>query len=294
MDGLLETWTATLRAQSPHTARAYEAAVRRFLEATGKDVSELTVGDAARYLATLSTSGLSRASIAHHISAIRSFLRYAQSLGIIPQSPLDALKRPSVTITSMNRYLNKAEAEALLRGAEAVGPSCYLAVALMLGTGLRVSEAANAQWRHLFRDPQGRLGLLVLGKGAKERVVAIRDDLWSLLVADRKRRGLPTNLDARDKTPLLATARGEAPTPMTLWRWVRAAAEAAGLDKAPSPHWLRHTFGTLAATSGASVFAIQQDMGHAQITTSQRYIHWAKGLEGSAAYALDLDLGPKG
>ena len=77
---------------------------------------------------------------------------------------------------------------------------------------------------------------------------------------------------------------------MTVWRWVRAAAQAAGIDKPLSPHWLRHTFGTLTALGGANVFQIQQDMGHAQITTSQRYVHWARGLADSAAHRLPIEL----
>jgi len=209
---------------------------------------------------------------------------------VLPASPLDALKRPSVSITSMNRYLTQTEAEALLQGAASVSPTGYLAVALMLGTGLRVAELAKAEWRHLFRDHQGCLGLLVLGKGNKERVVGIRDDLWALLLADRKRRGLPETLSAKDRSPLVATTRGKAPSTMTLWRWVKAAADAAGLDKEASPHWLRHTFGTLLAVGGASVFEIQDLMGHSQITTSQRYVHWATGLAGSAVHKLPLDL----
>ena len=73
-----------------------------------------------------------------------------------------------------------------------------------------------------------------------------------------------------------------------IWRWVRAAAQEAKLDKPLSPHWLRHTFGTLAALGDASVFAIQESMGHSQITTSQRYIHWARGLSKSAAHRLPI------
>ena len=57
-----------------------------------------------------------------------------------------------------------------------------------------------------------------------------------------------------------------------------------------SPHWLRHTFGTLTALAGAGVFSIQEAMGHAQITTSQRYVHWAGGLADSAAHKLPIEI----
>lgn len=57
-----------------------------------------------------------------------------------------------------------------------------------------------------------------------------------------------------------------------------------------SLHWLRHSFGTLAALGGANVFQIQSAMGHAQITTSQRYIHWAIGLADSAVDRIDFEI----
>lgn len=290
-DATVRTWVAGLRAGSPHTARSYQDAVERFLVYVAKPVEEVTVQDAMAYIGTLADSRLARASVAHHISAVRSFLRHCQALGIVPQSPLDALRRPRVSITSMNRYLTVEECQRLLPGAHQVSEQAHATVAILLGTGLRVAELAAAQWRHLFKDPQGNIGLLVVnGKGGKERVVAIRDDLWLILVGERERRGLSTELSATDTSPLVTGREGAAPSTMTLWRWVRASARAAGIDKPLSPHWLRHTFGTLTAMGGANVFQIQRDMGHAQITTSQRYVHWARGLADSAAYKLPIDL----
>lgn len=289
-DPTLRVWVAGLRARSPHTARSYQEAVERFLESGGKPVKQLSVQDALAYVGELSQSGLARASVAHHISAVRSFLRHCQGLGIISQTPLDALRRPRVAITSMNRYLDAEEAQKLLSGARQVGPAAHVTVAVLLATGLRVAELAQAQWRHLFRDPQGNVGLLVLGKSGKERVVAVRDDLFGILVAERERRALSPDLSAGDISPLVTDRDGTAPTPMTIWRWVRASARAADIDKPLSPHWLRHTFGTLTAVGGANVFQIQEAMGHAQITTSQRYVHWARGLADSAAHKLPIEI----
>jgi site-specific recombinase XerD len=260
--------------------------VGRFLEETGKPVSRITVADAANYLGSL--SGLSAASRAHHISAVRSFLKYCQGQGIIPQTPLDALRRPRVAITSMNRYVTQVEAERLLVGAKEISSSCYLACAALLLTGLRVSELASAQWRHLFRDPEGRLGLLIVGKGGKERVVKVRDDLFALLCEERKRKRLPTKLDGRDHSPLLISRRRMPYTTRGLHKLVAGAAEAAGIDKPVSPHWLRHSFATLAAHGGAPAYQLQADLGHARLETSQRYVHWAKGLAESAVDALPI------
>jgi integrase/recombinase XerD len=161
---------------------------------------------------------------------------------------------------------------------------------MMLLTGLRVSELAQAEWRHVFKDPQGNIGLLVHGKGGKERIVALRDDLWELIREDRRRRGLTDSLDARDRSPLVADRLDTPYSAVGLWKVVKKATRAAGIEKDVSPHWLRHSFGTLAALGGANVFQIQAAMGHAQITTSQRYIHWARGLADSAVHRVDLRL----
>ncbi len=288
---ILEEWIAGLQARSHHTARAYRQAVARFLARTNKPIEHITVSDALGYVGDLARSRLSRASVAHHVSAIRSFLRHCQGLGIIAQTPLDALRRPRVALTSMNRYLTEDEAARLLHGAQEVSSNAYLAVALLLLTGLRVSELAQAEWRHIFRDPQGNVGLLVPnGKGGRERVIAIRPDLWELIQADRRRRGRSETLDARDAGSLLADRSGTAYSAVGIWKLVKAAAAKADLDKPVSPHWLRHTFGTLAALGGASVFQIQTDMGHSQITTSQRYVHWARGLSDSAVHFVAINL----
>src|SRR5438876_4583734 len=206
-DGYSKAFVQSLSVRSEHTARSYAFCIDRFLRAVDKPVADVTIKDAARYLATL--DGLSPASKAHHISAVRSFLRFLQSQGVIPTTPLDLLRRPRVAITSMTRYLTEEEAEKLISAAADVSRTCYLSVAALLLTGLRVSELAQAEWRHLFRDPEGRLGLLVVGKGGKERVVKVRNDLFQLFCAERKKRGLAVELDGKDRRPLVANRCGK-------------------------------------------------------------------------------------
>src|SRR6266487_228616 len=131
-DGYASAFVQSLRVRSEHTARSYAFCIDRFLKSVDKPVAAVTITDAARYLATL--DGLSPASKAHHISAVRSFLRFLQGQGVIPTTPLDILRRPRVAITSMNRYLRQEEAEKLLTAAAAVSWPCYLSVAALLLT----------------------------------------------------------------------------------------------------------------------------------------------------------------
>lgn len=285
---LFGDWLATRG--SPHTVRSYRRSVGEFLRAVGKPASEVTIDDAAHYTATLWRQPLGKASIANYVSAIRSFLRYCQRRQILPRYPLDALERPNVKVTSMGRYLNRDEAEALIRGAGEVSPQARLAVSSMLLTGIRVGELARAEWRHVYRDSEGVIGLSIRGKGERPRVVAVRPDLWGLLAADRCRRGLVAELDAGDCSPLLADRHDTAYSTAGIWKLVRRSAIRSGVKKPVSPHWLRHTFGTLAAQSGATPFQIQTAMGHAHLETSERYIHWAPGLRDSVSFGLPIRL----
>jgi integrase/recombinase XerD len=289
-DQVLSEWCATLRVASRHTARTYEQSVRRFLRASGKPLKRLGPRDASRYAPALAEEGLSRATIAHHVSAVRSFIRYGQDLGAIRPGVLPLLKRPRVPETHLNRFLRKAEAEDLLAAAADMEASAHLGILLMLTTGVRVAELAQAEWRHLFADEDGNIGLLIYGKGGKERIVAVRPEVWGRLCVDRRRRDLPSALSGTDATPLIVSRRGARYTSSGIWKMVRRVARRSGLDKPVSPHWLRHTFGTLAAYGGASPFQIQLDMGHAQLVTSQRYIHVAFALSDGAARYIDLDL----
>ena len=277
-----------LRARSVHTAASYGYCLARFLEAVAKPPDQIGVTDAARYLRAL--DGLSPASRAHHISAVRSFLRFLQGQGVIPTTPLDILRRPRVAITSMNRYITEEEAERLIEASKGISMPCYLAVVMFLLTGVRISELAHAEWRHLFRDPEGRFGLLVVGKGGRERVVKIRDDLFGVMCDARRRRSLPTDLNAGDRSPLVAKADGSHYHIRSLQNMVRKAVRAAALQKPVSAHWLRHSFATLAALGGAPAFQLQQDLGHSRLETSQRYVTWSVGLRESSVDKLPIKL----
>jgi integrase/recombinase XerD len=274
----LRPWITALAQRSTKTAEAYEIACRQFLDVLGD--SELEPEAIASYLDSL--AGLAPGSRAAKISAVRSFVRYLQGQGMVDKSPLDLLIRPRVEVTSLNRYLNEDEVRALVKSAGELGPTHFALVLLLVTTGLRVGEAAGARWQDIFRDPAGRLGLRVRGKGGRTRIVALRErDAFPALVAIHG----SDELDAGDETPLLPSPYGAYST-MSLWRFVKDAGRKAGLSKEPSPHFLRHSYGTLTAFGGASAIEIKEALGHASLETSQLYIHWAVGLSRTATDAL--------
>src|SRR5207253_10972587 len=132
-----------------------------FLTGLDKPIEDTNVRDAVAYAAHVSGRRLSSSSIAQQVSALRSFLKHCQAQELMEYKPLDALKRPKVEQSLMGRYLDKEEAEQLLGAAREISPQAHLAIALMLLTGIRVRELTRAEWRNLFRDVRGRIGLRI-------------------------------------------------------------------------------------------------------------------------------------
>ena len=138
-----KVWINGLRARSRKTASAYGGAVNGFLQFVGKPLADVSSEDALEYVSHLNKAGHSGASIAQHISAVRSFLRHCQGLGIVAQTPLDALKGPRVATNGVNRYVAQDEVEKLL-------------------------AAAREVWR---RHPPGRLGRISIVLGILMTIV---------------------------------------------------------------------------------------------------------------------------
>jgi integrase/recombinase XerD len=286
---LLEPWLEAEGSRSTNTARAYRRAVEDFLALVGEEAVDPE--SVRHYMAGLKSSHLADSSRAARISAVRSFLRFAQGRDVIAESPVDLLKRPTVEVTSGDHWLDENLLGRFLRAAAKLGNRHYAACLLMVATGARVGEAAAAEWKDLYRDVAGRVGWHISGKGNRRRDVKIPDQLFAVLVGLH---GGTADLDDRDPAPLIPDSRGTHCAPNTLWRLVNAAAKAADLGKSVSPHWLRHTHATLAALGGASAFVIQASMGHARLETSARYVHFARALaDTSADYLPAAILTPK-
>lgn len=291
---LLEPWLAAKAQRSKATAANYRHAVTRFLDVIGnRPLDGDSIGD---FLDGI--DGLAPGSRAAYISAVRSFLRHGQTLGVVDLSPVEWLVRPRVAVTSRNRFLTADEVRAVLDAARKRSVKAHAIVLTLATTGLRVSELAGLQWRHVYRDPQGNLGLLVVGKGGKEREIELTEDAWKALRSVRVSIGKSVRLDAKDKTPLIPARHRVKRKDGTsvekiahysrevMARHVKRAVKDAGIDKPASPHWLRHSFGTMAVLGGVGVFALRDTMGHSRLETTQMYVHWVHGLAQSASRFL--------
>ena len=217
---------------------------------------------------------LSNRSLARHLSTVRSFLRWACREGHIERNPARGLPSPR-TPKTLPRALTLRDTETLLETGDATSfPERERALfELLYATGLRVSEAAGLDVDDL--DLTARM-VRAQGKGRKERIVPFgeeaEDALRDWLRVRGALRGRTISHDASGE-PLFVNSRGGRLTTRSMARALKRRLRAAGLPEEISPHALRHTFATHLLQAGADLRAIQELLGHASLSTTQKYTH---------------------
>ena len=225
----------------------------------------------AEYVASMRARGLAATTIARRIAALRSFYKHQMLIGVRADNPAAELELPRRART-LPRTLSPGEAERLIEAANGTTPRALrdrALVELMYGAGLRVSEAVGLDRAAV--DLEGRL-VRCLGKGSKERVVPIgREAVESL--RRYLARGRPY-LDQRHRPELFLNAQGGALTRAGAFLILRRLAGAAGLEpERVHPHLLRHSFATHLLEGGADLRSVQEMLGHADLSTTERYTH---------------------
>jgi integrase/recombinase XerC len=278
-----EAYLAEERRFSRATVRAYRADLDRFVafwerefaheEAGRTPLSRVDTLAVRSHLASLHRARLSMRSISRHLSTLRSFFRWACREGHLAASPAKGLPAPRFGRT-LPRAMTLADTEALLDAPEEGSfPERDRALfELLYAAGLRVAEAAGLDLEDV--DLSSRLAR-VWGKGGKERIIpfgeAAEEAIREYLPARSARRGPPG--DAGEDEPLFVNARGGRLTTRSMARLLKSRLRAAGLPAAISPHALRHTFATHLLSAGADLRAIQELLGHASLSTTQKYTH---------------------
>ena len=264
-------YLADERNLSPHTRAAYLRDLlefRRFLDKNGgSDRAALLKIDSfllRRYLAELHKLN-QRTSIARKLSALRTFFRYLVREGHMPGNPAEGLSTPK-----LNRYLPKTlsvdEAVALMEcgsGNGLLDLRDRAIVELFYASGLRVSELTGLNVGSL--DLRQKL-VRVVGKGRKERILPIGRKAHQAIAAYLDARGA-----SDDDAPLFLNARGGRLTPRSVQRNLKTRLIKAMIVKDISPHALRHSFATHLLDGGADLRGIQELLGHASLSTTQKY-----------------------
>ncbi len=268
VDGFLAL-LATRRA--PRTVEAYRRDLAALAAWLDRPVGSVTTEQLEQYLAELRAAGLSAATIARRVAAVRSFFRHQALLGARADNPAAELDLPRRRRT-LPRTLSPAEAERLVEAASGTTPRDLrdrALVELLYGSGLRVSEAASLHKASV--DLENRL-VRCIGKGSKERIVPIGRQAVQALRRYLSR-GRPF-LDTRHRPDLFLNAKGGALTRAGIFLILRRLAAKAGLEpERVHPHLLRHSFATHLLEGGADLRSVQEMLGHADLATTELYTH---------------------
>jgi integrase/recombinase XerD len=268
----LDSFLALLAAQrAPRTVEAYRRDLEAFRDWLGGPISRASIEDLETYLAELRAAGLSSATIARRVAALRSFFRHQMLLGTRGDNPAAELDLPRRQ-SRLPRTLSPAEAERLIEAAAGTTPRAHrdrALVELLYGAGLRVGEAVGLTKSDV--DLENRI-VRAIGKGNKERVVPIGRPAVEA-VRRYLSRGRPF-LDVRHRPELFLNARGGALTRAGAFLILRRLAAKAGLDaERVHPHLLRHSFATHLLEGGADLRSVQEMLGHADLATTELYTH---------------------
>jgi integrase/recombinase XerC len=269
----LSAYAAHLRTErhaSPHTLRAYLADVRQFLEfAAPGGLVAVRPETIRRWLRTLDGT-IERASIARKLAAVRGLFRMLLDTRRLAGDPTLGIATPKsrrrlpvhLTLDEVDRLLATPAAHRLL------GLRDRAMLEVLYSSGLRVSELVGLDWEHL--DAEAGC-LRVLGKGRKERVVPVgRPALRALATYRAARREAG---EAAASGPMFLNARGGRLSARSVARLMERHVLASGTTAKATPHALRHTFATHLLGGGADLRAIQELLGHASLSTTQRYTH---------------------
>jgi integrase/recombinase XerC len=302
ISGLAEQFLAMLaneRGASEHTVRAYAREVRSFaayLEKTlGKNarVAKVEHLHIRAYLGLLYERGLTKASAARALAAVRSWFKWLAKEGKVKQNPALLVSTPKLpkhlprvpSMEEVNRVLNSLESEGSVakdkQDAAAWPERDRVIFELLYGCGIRNSELVGLDMGSVkWRDA----AVLVRGKGRKERLVPLGDEAAVALKAYLPLR--EAKLLAAGKGALVVNGplvmnlrmRGDCRlTTRSVGRIVKAIALSRGLAADVHPHTLRHAFGTHMLEEGADLRAIQEMLGHERLSTTQRYTQLTVG-----------------
>jgi site-specific recombinase XerD len=263
------------RGHSPRSAETYDISISSYLaslrdQGFDDDIRSFTPETVEAFATSLQERGLKASTINLRLAALHSLGQFgvktkdARGKYILEENPLTRVYRPKRQ-RPKEKYLSLAEVRALL-AAPCSAPE-RLVIDLLVDTGLRASEIADANVEHLRLDGE-RVVLSVRVKGGRHREITLGPEAAARLLESLKFR------EAQPADPLLVSARGDRFSRTSLSEVVCRVARRAGITRFPvRAHVLRHTVATLASATGADVPTIAAMLNHSDIHTVQRYVH---------------------
>lgn len=274
-DELLEkyiNYLAVEKGLARNTLESYERDLRRYrLFMKAGQIDDIMEKDVVSYLTHLTAEGLSVPSTARSLSAVRGFHKFLLIDGLAHTDPTENIETPhgwkrlpkSLSDSDVDSLLDQPDTSTL------IGLRDKAMLELLYATGLRVSELVGLRLTDINLE---RGFLVVMGKGAKERVVPM-GEVAASAVQHYLDSGRALLLHGRDSDYLFISSKRRGITRQMFWERIKLYTRQACITKNISPHTLRHSFATHLLDNGADLRAVQAMLGHSDISTTQIYTH---------------------
>ncbi len=248
--------------KSATTQISYRSTVSKFLEFVVKPLAEVKLEDLQLWERGLKAR-FKDTTVANKVLVIKSLFSFCVKVGYLTFNVGSFLKTPKAKETIAERILDVSSVKGLIKyGVK--NQRDRLMLSLMYGCGLRVSEVIGLTWNDL--RPHGDGGkCTVFGKGSKTRVVIIPTWLWlQLKEFEKYHRVNQWVFVSRNENQMERSV---------VHRMIKRACKRAGIDERASSHWLRHSHASHSLEAGCNLRLLQQSLGHASVTTTERYLH---------------------
>ncbi len=261
---------------SANTRQAYERDLRLFCKTLGFKNSDALVNvnreQITGYMTQLKEKGLAAATIARKLAAIKAFYRFMTAEGYMDANPAEVVEAGTKGI-KLPRVLSEDEVVRLLNQPDittAEGFRDRTMLEVLYATGMRVSELINLT---LERVDLNTKYIIAFGKGSKERIVPLGSVAAEFLQQYLEKVRPKLTHAGRNTNIVFLAFGGHELTRQRFWQIIRAYGRKANINKALTPHILRHSFATHLLDNGADLRSVQELLGHSDISTTQIYTH---------------------
>lgn len=261
---------------SANTRQAYERDLRLFCKTLGFKNSDALVNVSREqitgYMTQLKEIGLAAATIARKLAAIKAFYRFMTAEGYMDANPAEVVEAGTKGI-KLPRVLSEDEVVRLLSQPDittAEGFRDRTMLEVLYATGMRVSELINLT---LERVDLNMKYIIAFGKGSKERIVPLGSVAAEFLQHYLEKVRPKLTHAGRNTNIVFLAFGGHELTRQRFWQIIRAYGRKANINKALTPHILRHSFATHLLDNGADLRSVQELLGHSDISTTQIYTH---------------------
>ena len=261
---------------SANTRQAYERDLRLFCKTLGFKNSDALVNvnreQITGYMTQLKEKGLAAATIARKLAAIKAFYRFMTAEGYMDANPAEVVEAGTKGI-KLPRVLSEDEVVRLLNQPDittAEGFRDRTMLEVLYATGMRVSELINLT---LERVDLNMKYIIAFGKGSKERIVPLGSVAAEFLQQYLEKVRSKLTHAGRNTNIVFLAFGGHELTRQRFWQIIRAYGRKANINKALTPHILRHSFATHLLDNGADLRSVQELLGHSDISTTQIYTH---------------------